>query len=919
MSVIQDYVNEPKIKSNIRSKFDTIIGGGCLIMKDPNDTNSRNPFRYIILYNEIKDKEGNEIDFFLYIEDKKKREDTDIYILRYGLFNFFAKIKYSYTDEYKKFEAGYIVRSCTPDRIKLYLAKLESKKSMPPPSPKIASNVARYITSMPNKQKNAAPESLLNAIILGLFQIKHLTFALTNNQNAIFNNFKEKIVNVTGHKINTLVNPSQILNEIISKLELIFGTKYIKESFNQVGQYDSKRKEKFLANHVNGNIIQKFILIPKEEEINCKECHIKSYQYKYERFIYINEIIQNGLSELIFGSIQEEKLSKLCNFCNGKETKCTIENKIIYYPQVLIVVISKNVFNKFSFNNNVYLSNSAQSISYSLNHFIEAGTNSFYFICSGKKDHCQKFENNQWYNPENVMIKRPIVLFYYLIKNNNNMNINPSNINMQQQQQKMNMQNMNINSPNNLGMNNFSSPVNNQKIASNNMNMPFNQNNNNAPNNGNMAANNGKIPDNQTQNNIMNNMIRSAQTNNNNPMINQNFSNPNQNNGVAGQNFFFNQNFVMNNNFNPISNKNISMPNNVAMNNINAHNQNFGLGNNQNIQNNAMMQNQNLINHNQMNIQNQNQNQMNMQNQNMMINQNQMNMVNQNFNMQNQMNRFQNMNMQNQFGSFQNNNGQNNNFQNMNVMNNNNMNNNPNMNMNINNQMNNNMNNQMNNNMNMNNQNMNMNNMNMNINNQMNNNMNNQMNNNKNMNNQNMNMNNMNMNMNNQITNMNNFNNNNAVMNNNNLQFMNNNGMFNNNMMNMNINMNNNQNMNFINNNMNNFNMNQGQNQHFNNNNNGNNQNNAQNAPQNNQKQATNKKDEIFVTFTFKKNGEQIYIDVDKNEKFCNAITMLETKYNWLTKIINKKYYLGREEIKEFNKTLKALGIKDNSDIIIVA
>ena len=55
MSVIQNYVNEPEIKCKLISKFDTIIGGGCLIMKNPNDTNSQKPFRYIILYNEIKD------------------------------------------------------------------------------------------------------------------------------------------------------------------------------------------------------------------------------------------------------------------------------------------------------------------------------------------------------------------------------------------------------------------------------------------------------------------------------------------------------------------------------------------------------------------------------------------------------------------------------------------------------------------------------------------------------------------------------------------------------------------------------------------------------------------------------------------------------------------------------------------------
>jgi hypothetical protein len=95
---------------------------------------------------------------------------------------------------------------------------------------------------------------------------------------------------------------------------------------------------------------------------------------------------------------------------------------------------------------------------------------------------------------------------------------------------------------------------------------------------------------------------------------------------------------------------------------------------------------------------------------------------------------------------------------------------------------------------------------------------------------------------------------------------------------------------------------------------------NFQNINSNNADIKNNKNDEIFVTFTFKKNGEQIYIDVDKNEKFGNALNILEHKYNWLKKIIHKKYYLGKKEIKinDFNKTLNELGIKDNSDIIII-
>ena len=49
MYVLRDNVNDPKIKNKLVSKFDTIIGGGCLIMKKPNDIQSKNPHRYIIL------------------------------------------------------------------------------------------------------------------------------------------------------------------------------------------------------------------------------------------------------------------------------------------------------------------------------------------------------------------------------------------------------------------------------------------------------------------------------------------------------------------------------------------------------------------------------------------------------------------------------------------------------------------------------------------------------------------------------------------------------------------------------------------------------------------------------------------------------------------------------------------------------
>ena len=148
--------------------------------------------------------------------------------------------------------------------------------------------------------------------------------------------------------------------------------------------------------------------------------------------------------------------------------------------------------------------------------------------------------------------------------------------------------------------------------------------------------------------------------------------------------------------------------------------------------------------------------------------------------------------------------------------------------------------------------------------------------------------------MNNNIGNFNNMNNN---MNNNNM--INNIDIFNNTNNNMN-NFNNNQNI-FMNNMNNQFNM-----LSNNLNNNNNNQ---------NQKRAPITGKIIFIIFTLQKVGKQIFIDSNENEKFFTVIKDLEEKYEWL-KTMKRKYYFNNKEITE-DKSLKDLGIKDNSDIII--
>ena len=60
-------------------------------MKNPNDKNNENPFRYIILYFDLNENNGNEINFFYYIEDKNIRNSTDEYILKNNIWNYISR------------------------------------------------------------------------------------------------------------------------------------------------------------------------------------------------------------------------------------------------------------------------------------------------------------------------------------------------------------------------------------------------------------------------------------------------------------------------------------------------------------------------------------------------------------------------------------------------------------------------------------------------------------------------------------------------------------------------------------------------------------------------------------------------------------------------------------------------------------
>ena len=155
LDVICSYLDE-ETKFRIKSTFEFIIGGGCLIKKNSSDKRNEN-YRYITLYNELKDEEGNYTDFFIFIIDKEKRDSAESFILKNNIWKYFEKIKYNYRDEYKKIidddsqYIGYIVRNSPLSRIESYLSKIKMQEKNNATLPK---KIINPIQNQNNQQMN---------------------------------------------------------------------------------------------------------------------------------------------------------------------------------------------------------------------------------------------------------------------------------------------------------------------------------------------------------------------------------------------------------------------------------------------------------------------------------------------------------------------------------------------------------------------------------------------------------------------------------------------------------------------------------------------------------------------------------------------------------------------------------------------
>ena len=241
MSVIRDYVDN-EYKRHLSTVFKVIIGGNCLIMKDAKDEKDEYPFRYIILYSELKENKGNEIDFFLYFKDKKDRLAADEFIIKENLWNYFKKIKFDYKNEYKKIlneknrEIGYAVRCCSVEKIESYISKFNKKE----------------ISNSVNLSQNNFNNNFTNEIIQNN----------KNNQNNV-QNLNINIIQNLNLEITNLKNEN---NELKSKEKL--QSKDITNLNNEI--IELKNKEKLQSKEIT-NLKNEIIELKNNKKIQPEE------------------------------------------------------------------------------------------------------------------------------------------------------------------------------------------------------------------------------------------------------------------------------------------------------------------------------------------------------------------------------------------------------------------------------------------------------------------------------------------------------------------------------------------------------------------------------------------------------------------------------------------------------------------------
>ena len=310
MSIILDYVDN-KYRKYLSSIYNVIVGGDCLIMKDEKDKNDDLPFRFIILYSELKENKGNEIDFFFYFKDKKERISIDKYIMENNLWSYFKKINYNYKDEYKKImsennrEIGYVVRCCSVEKVESFINKFNNKE-----------------------------KEINNSV-----KISHINFGNNFKQEMIQNN-KDNInisLNSNQYKINKGNNASPWQKD--NNNDTKCANNIINNNINnmQSNKQNLNINNNSVIQNINGeinNLKDEISILKKREEVNLREIDsLKKENNNLKKTIQLKEDENNKLKSKIDILVnQKDKKPNLVDFDNIKIIQFLSTDHSVIYP-----------------------------------------------------------------------------------------------------------------------------------------------------------------------------------------------------------------------------------------------------------------------------------------------------------------------------------------------------------------------------------------------------------------------------------------------------------------------------------------------------------------------------------------------------------------------------------------------------------
>jgi len=214
----------------------------------------------------------------------------------------------------------------------------------------------------------------IKALFLSLLEIEELknnflnkNFALSKKDN--LSNLLYKLISYYNNKKQIQKdNLLNIINEIENKLKVInkdistnINFKYIIDFIltaldNELNNYENEKEEfdyedfdpnliyrKFQYFYKNNSIIQNLFYYHLEKMISYSCCRLNTYTCKLCKYIYLNieskekvtlnEFIQNWTNK-------ETTVEKYCQMCNLKNQKALLKNKLIKYPEILIIIIN---------------------------------------------------------------------------------------------------------------------------------------------------------------------------------------------------------------------------------------------------------------------------------------------------------------------------------------------------------------------------------------------------------------------------------------------------------------------------------------------------------------------------------------------------------------------------------------------------